>query len=168
MKKNMLIFMTLIFVFLAISISLNNVSAQYEYGVSLSCDEREKQLSYTDNTTIYEIRIENTGKGNTWEKIVLSKNGTPKYWNSSLETSTMILNQGESKNVSLYVRAPSNVYWDEAIIEVNAKVIDGSSGPSKMSVEDSVSTITTVIGAKPKVFINETLTIKKTNKIFTI
>lgn len=113
-----------------------DVSAQYEYGVTVEVSgESEKTVDVRPGypgTQFLEFTVTNTGNGNTWERVELTSSVSA-GWQSAPSPPTMILNQGDSKNVVVFVQANRNeIAPFQAYVTLHAEVVDGSSGPPKV------------------------------------
>lgn len=147
-----IIIFTIIFQLVLIPFLCIESKAQYEYGVEISCDDPNHDVNLTNNSTYYILIVENTGDGNTWEKVEVSaailNNESVNHWNITLSPEILILNRGEKKCVNLYVKALQNSSKNEyAFVEILAEVVDGSS--CRGSASDFTQTNTTLINTKP-------------------
>lgn len=116
-----------------------NVKAQYEYGVSVEIiGEREKHIDVRPGqagTSLLDFKVTNTGEGNAWERVELSPT-TLAGWQTAVSQSFLILNQGESKDVTIYITANRNEFAPfTTFTELFATVTDGSNGPPKVPAE---------------------------------
>lgn len=133
-----------------------------QYGVSLTSDETDIFVNCEYNST-FEIKVENNGDDNDWEKIELSTELNKDNWNASLNETILILKSGESRNVALNIKAPLNGSLSEqAFIRIKVKVSDGSEGPPKYPFEDSVSTYATI---NKSILIQQTDILLSSNKM---
>jgi len=107
------------------------------FGVDLSCENSNKYVAPGETAT-YKIMVKNTG--NRQDTISLSHSTPPSGWTASLDKTSVVLNAGETTEVTLNVTPPKNAKdGDYALIDVIGK---SKGNPSK---SDVVTTNTTVM-----------------------